>query len=52
MIIFITFVLISLFLVAFPLFFSKFLFRKYPKSKLANFFREHIVSDVDMDEYK
>jgi hypothetical protein len=52
MIIFICLVLLTLLLVVFPLLFSKFLFKNYSKSKLADFFRKHIVSDIDMDEYK
>jgi hypothetical protein len=26
-------------------------YKYYPKSKLANFFRKHIISDVDMEDY-
>ncbi len=31
---------------------SNYVMRKYPKSKLSNFFRNHIVSDIDEEPYK
>jgi len=31
---------------------SNYVMRKYPNSKLSNFFRNHIVSDVDEEPYK
>ena len=31
---------------------ASFTLRKYPKSKLSNFFRKNIVSDVDEEPYK
>jgi hypothetical protein len=31
---------------------SNYVMDKYPKSKLSNFFRNHIVSDVDEETYK
>lgn len=31
---------------------ANFTLRKYPKSKLANFFRKNIVSDIDEEPYK
>ena len=47
----ITMFFISLFLVVLPFIISGFLYKYYPKSKLANFCRRNIVSDVDMDKY-
>jgi hypothetical protein len=31
---------------------SNYIMKKYPKSKLSNFFRNHIVSDIDEESYK
>jgi len=31
---------------------SNYIMSKYPNSKLSNFFRNHIVSDVDEETYK
>ena len=31
---------------------ASFTLKKYPKSKLANFFRNNIVSDIDEEPYK
>lgn len=31
---------------------ANFTLRKYPKSKLSNFFKNHIVSDIDEEPYK
>lgn len=31
---------------------ANFTLRKYPKSKLANFFRKNIVSEIDEEPYK
>jgi hypothetical protein len=32
--------------------FSNYVMKKYPMSKLSNFLRNHIVSDVDEESYK
>ncbi len=31
---------------------SNYVMKKHPKSKLSNFFRNHIVSDIDEEPYK
>ena len=31
---------------------ASFTLKKYPKSKLSNFFRKNIVSDIDEEPYK
>lgn len=41
---------IGLFLVVLPFIISELLYKYFPKSKLSNFCRIHIVSEVDMDE--
>ena len=35
-----------------PVLVAKFTYKRYPNSKLANFFRKYIVSDEDLEEYE
>ncbi len=34
-----------------PILLARMAYKWYPKSKLANFFRKHIISDEDLEDY-
>ena len=34
-----------------PILVANFTYKRYPNSKLANFFRKYIVSDKDLEDY-
>ena len=35
-----------------PILVAKITYKRYPNSKLANFFRKYIVSDEDLEDYE
>ena len=45
------FVLIVIIISVVPILIARIAYKYYPNSKLAKFFRKHIISDVDMEDY-